>query len=79
MKVAQTELSETEYKLILEYAKKNGLTLKQTLREGAIRLALQDEVLRDDPIFTERPVAKATGKRERTSAEHDKFLYGLHE
>ncbi len=77
MKVAQTELSETEYNLILDYAKKRGLSLKQALREGVIRLVLDDEVVRDDPIFSERPVAKATGKRERTSAEHDKLLYGL--
>jgi hypothetical protein len=76
MKVAQTELSETEYRMLLEYAKKKKLTLKEVLREGALRIALQEEVHRDDPIFTEEPAAKATGKKERTSAEHDKYLYG---
>ena len=76
MKVAQTELSETEYKLLLEYAKKKKLTLKEVLREGALRIALLDEVHRDDPIFAEGPSAKATGKKDRTSVEHDKYLYG---
>ncbi len=76
MKVAQTELSETEHKMLLEYAKKEKLTLKEVLREGALRIALRDEVHRDDPIFVEEPAAKATGKKERTSVEHDKYLYG---
>ena len=77
MKVAQTELTETEYKLLLEYAKRKKLTLKDALREGALRVALQDEVQSKDPIFVEGPAAKATGKKERTSLEHDKYLYGL--
>jgi len=76
MKVAQTELSETEYRLLLEYARKKKLTLKEVLREGALRIALQDEVHRDDPIFAEARSAKATGRKERTSVEHDKYLYG---
>jgi hypothetical protein len=77
MKVAQTELTETEYRLLQEYAKKKKLTLKELLRQGAMRIALEDEIQRDDPVFTEAPVAKASGKRERTSVEHDKYLYGL--
>ncbi len=76
MKVAQTELTETEYKLLVEYAKKNSLTLKETLRQAAVKLAFQDQIDRTDPIFTEEPAAKASGKRERTSVEHDKYLYG---
>jgi hypothetical protein len=76
MKLAQTELTETEYKLLLDYAKKKKLTLKDVLREGAMRVALEDEVQDKDPIFTEGPVAKATGKKDRTSVEHDKYLYG---
>ena len=76
MKVAQTELTETEYRLLLEFARRKKLTLKEVLREGALRIALGDEVRRDDPIFVEGPAAKATGKKERTSVEHDKYLYG---
>jgi hypothetical protein len=76
MKVAQTELSEPEYKMLVEYARSRGLTLKQALREGAVRLAMHDEVEKNDPIFVEKPVAKATGRKERTSVEHDKYLYG---
>ncbi len=76
MKIAQTELSETEYRILVEYTKKKKLTLKEVLREGALRIALHDEVDRDDPIFAEGPAAKATGRKERTSLEHDKYLYG---
>lgn len=76
MKVAQTELSEAEYRLLAEYAKKRGLTLKQVLREGALKLALEKGLDPDDPLFTHAPLAKATGKKERTSVEHDKYLYG---
>lgn len=76
MKIAQTELTETEYKLLKEYARKKKLTLKEILRQGALKVALQDEVYRDDPIFAQGPVVKASGKRERTSVEHDKYLYG---
>lgn len=76
MKVAQTELTETEHKLLVEYARKKKLTLKEVLREGALRIALQEEVEEEDPIFTEGPVAKATGRKERTSEDHDEYLYG---
>ncbi len=76
MKVAQTELNEAEYRLLVHYAEKQGITLKEALREAARRLVLSDTVDPDDPIFTQPPVAKRTGKRERTSMEHDKLLYG---
>jgi len=50
--------------------------LKEVLREGALRIAIENEVRWDDPIFVEGPVAKTTGKKEITSVEHDKYLYG---
>ncbi len=39
--------------------------------------ALFFEEVSEDPIFMERPVAKATSKKERTSVDHDRYLYGL--
>lgn len=76
MKVAQTEFSEAEYRLLAEYAKKKGLTLKQALRDGALRLIHEERLDPDDTLFTHAPLAKASGKKERTSLEHDKYLYG---
>ncbi len=76
MKVAQTELNEAEYRLLVHYAEKQGITLKEALREAARRLVLADTVDPEDPIFTRPPVAKRTGRRERTSIEHDRLLYG---
>ncbi len=76
MKVAQTELNETEYRLLVQYAEKQGITLKEALREATRRLVLSDKVDPDDPVFTRPPVAPRTGKTERTSVEHDKLLYG---
>ena len=76
MKVAQTELNETEYRLLVQYAEKQRISLKEALREAARRLVLSDKVYPDYPVFTRPPVAPKTGKRERTSIEHDKLLYG---
>ena len=75
MKVAQTELNEAEYQLLLRYAEKHGLTLKEVLREAARKLALSDKVYSDDPIFTRLTIAPKTGRKERGSVEHDKVLY----
>jgi hypothetical protein len=76
MKVVQTELNEAEYKLLVEYSRKKGRTIKEALREAALKLVVSDTVDSDDFIFTEPPLVKATGKKERTSVEHDRLLYG---
>jgi len=77
MKVVQTELNEAEYRLLVDYVRKRGRTIKEALREAALKLILSDEVHPDDPIFVESPSVKGTGKKERTSTEHDKLLYGV--
>ena len=77
MKVVQTELNETEYKLLVDYAEKRGRTIKEALREATLKLIISDEVHPDDPLFTEPPSVKGTGKNERTSSDHDKMLYGV--
>ena len=74
MRVVQTTLSESEHKLLEEYAKKNSKTIKQVLRQ-AIRNTLEGCIDPHDPIFTEPPSAKRTGKRENIAVEHDKYLY----
>jgi hypothetical protein len=75
MKVVQTTLTEAEHKLLEEYAKRNSKSIKEVLRE-AIRTTVEGKVNPDDPIFTSPPSSRRTGKRDRGSEEHDKFLYG---
>ena len=75
MKVVQTTLTEAEHKLLEEYAKRNLMSIKEVLRE-AIRTTLEGKVNPNDPIFTCPPSSKRTGKKDRGSEEHDKYLYG---
>jgi hypothetical protein len=51
LKVAQTELNETEYQLLARYAEEHKLTMKEALRMAAQKLVLDDRVYPDDPIF----------------------------
>ena len=74
MKVVQTSLTEAEHKLLEEYAKKNSKTIKEVLRQ-AIRSTVEGYVDPHDPIFAEPPSSKRTGRRDRSSIEHDKYLY----
>jgi hypothetical protein len=75
MKVVQTTLTEAEHKLLEEYAKRNSKSIKEVLRE-AIRTTVEGNVDPNDPIFTSAPSSRRTGKRDRGSEEHDKYLYG---
>jgi hypothetical protein len=75
MKVVQTTLTEAEHKLLEEYAKRNSMSIKDVLRE-AVRTTLEGNTDPNDPIFTCPPSSKRTGKKDHTSEEHDKYLYG---
>jgi len=75
MKVVQTTLTEAEHKLLEEYAKKKSMSIKDVLRE-AVRTTLEGNTDPNDPIFTCPPSSKRTGKKDHTSEEHDKYLYG---
>ena len=75
MKVVQTTLSEAEHKLLEEYAKRKSKTIKEVLRE-AIRERVEGTLNSDDPIFKGSPASRRTGKKDRGSVEHDRFLYG---
>jgi hypothetical protein len=74
MRVVQTTLTETEHKLLEEYAKKNQKTIKEVLRQ-AIRNTVEGCIDPHDPIFMELPSAKRTGKQENVAEDHDKYLY----
>jgi hypothetical protein len=75
LKVAQTELNETEYQLLAKYAEEHKLTGKEALRMAGQRLVLDDKVYPDDPIFRNIQGASKLGRKTRWSADHDKVLY----
>jgi len=75
MKVAQTELNETEYQLLIRYAEGHKLTVKEALRIAARNLVLDDKVYPDDPIFKNIERASKPGKKAKWSVDHDKILY----
>ena len=75
MKVVQTTLTEAEHKLLEEYAKRNSMSIKQVFRE-AVRATVGGNINPNVPIFTCPPSSKRTGKKDRGSEDHDKYLYG---
>jgi hypothetical protein len=80
-KVAQTELDAEEYRALVKIAEKKGLTIKDALREAALRWTSEESGIDPkDPIFDialGRRKAQDWGKgTERTSVDHDKVLYG---
>jgi len=75
LKVAHTELSETEYQLLARYAEEHRLTLKEALRMAAQKLVLDDKVYPDDPIFKKVEWVSKLGRKTRWSVDHDKILY----
>jgi len=80
-KVAQTELGPEEYQALVRTAEKKGLTIKDALREAALRWTSEESgVDPKDPIFNialGRRKPQDWGKgTEKTSIEHDKILYG---
>ncbi|HZY94035.1 MAG TPA: hypothetical protein VFE98_04135 [Candidatus Bathyarchaeia archaeon] len=75
MKVAQTELTEAEYRLLTSYAEKHRLSLKEALREATRLLVLSDKVDPSDPIFSLSSIP-GSGKKENIARDHDKYLYG---
>ncbi|MDE1858843.1 MAG: hypothetical protein KGI26_07245 [Thaumarchaeota archaeon] len=75
MKVVQTTLTEEEHRLLEEYARRKSMSIKEVLRE-AVRTVVEGSVLSGDPIFSQSPASKKTGKNDRASVDHDMYLYG---
>src|SRR5712692_4851129 len=79
-KVAQTELDAEEYRALVKIAEKKGLTIKDALREAAVRWTREESGINPkDPIFDialGRRKAQDWGQgTERISIDHDKILY----
>ncbi len=75
LKVAQTELNETEYQLLARYAEEHKLTVKEALRMAAQRLVIDGKVDPNDPIFKNVRRASKPGRKTRWSVDHDRILY----
>lgn len=74
--MAQTELDEAEYSTLAATARKKGLTIKEALREAAVRWTREESGINPkDPIFhvKSRDWGKGT---ENASREIDETLYG---
>ncbi len=76
MKNVQTVLTDSEHKMLEDYAERNSKTIKEVVKEAIRRTVIEDRALPDDPIFVESPSAKKTGKRDDASVKHDLYLYG---
>ena len=75
-KVAQTELEPAEYSTLAATARKKGLTIKEALREAALRWSREESGINpNDPIFHVK--ARDWGKgTENASKEVDETVYG---
>ena len=75
-KVAQTELAEDEYSTLAATARKKGMTIKEALREAAVRWTREESGINpEDPIFHVKPRDWGKGA-ENASREVDETLYG---
>ncbi|HZY93758.1 MAG TPA: hypothetical protein VFE98_02725 [Candidatus Bathyarchaeia archaeon] len=52
MRVVQTELTKADYNLLVSYAEKHGLSLKEALRVATRLLLLSEKADPNDPIFS---------------------------
>lgn len=75
MRVVQTTLTDEEHRLLEEYAKRRSKSIKEVVRE-AVKSAVEGGVFPDDPVFSEPPTSKRTGKSDDGSTGHDRYLYG---
>jgi len=75
MNIVQTKLSDVEYKMLEEYARKLGKPIKEIVHEAILKFITK--ISPEDSIFTQPPATSKTGKHEKTSEQHDKILYGV--
>jgi hypothetical protein len=76
MKVVQTILSDSEHRLLEEYAARNSKTIKEVVKEAIRNTVVKDTVSSRDSLFVEPPSSRKTGKSDNASSKHDMYLYG---
>ncbi|MFI5421471.1 MAG: hypothetical protein ACHQ1H_10940 [Nitrososphaerales archaeon] len=77
MKVVRANLTETEHRLLVEFARKNSMSIKEVVKEAIRKSIIEDKVDRKDPLFTDPPSSKRTGKKDDASSKHNLYLYGV--
>ncbi len=76
MKVVQTRVSDTEYSVLVAYAKSRKSTIKDIVREAIRKLTIRDEVEPDDPLFQAFPLTRKKARMTDASEKADLYLYG---
>jgi len=76
MKVVQTQIPETEYALLVAYAKAHGTTIKDAVRAAIRALTLRDTIDPKDPLFQAFPLSRAKPRMTDASERVDHYLYG---
>lgn len=76
MKVVQTQISDTEYAVLAEYARSHKTTIKDAVRAAIRKLTLRDQVDPESPIFKMFPLTRKKGQHDDASERHDAYLYG---
>ncbi|MBX8642915.1 MAG: hypothetical protein KIY10_10115 [Thermoplasmata archaeon] len=76
MKLVQAKIPEAEYLLLKKRAVDEHKTLQEVIREALKSHLLSDNVDVKDPFFNAFPMTGKTGRKEKTSADHDIVIYG---
>lgn len=76
MKIVQTVLSDSEHRLLEEYAARNSKSIKEVVKEAIRRTVVENNVSPADSLFVEPPSSKKTGKSDDASNKHNLYLYG---
>ena len=71
--VVQTTLSPEEHTVLLDYATKQGISIKEAVKRAIPNLIQDDTVISDDPYFNF--VVKSNIKEDKSSEQVDKILY----
>jgi hypothetical protein len=73
MKVIQTEVSDTEYRIIENYVKKRKISIRKLIKEAVMERIMGSQMSEDDSLFTDP--GEIIGF-EDGSTNHDKYLTG---
>jgi len=73
MKVIQTEVSDTEYRIIENYVKKRKISIRKLIKEAVMERIMGSQMSEHDSLFTDP--GEIIGF-EDGSTNHDKYLTG---
>ncbi|MHB1908444.1 MAG: hypothetical protein ACYCQJ_06185 [Nitrososphaerales archaeon] len=71
MKIVQTRLSDSEYKLLEEYATRNSKTIKEVVKEAIRKTVIENKDEPGDSLFVGFPSCKKIGRKDDASNNHD--------